>query len=59
MQESASLFESKTDLEKYTKDFNYLKKCCKEALLVAENSDSLSKTMVEFIHKFEPIYIQR
>ena len=32
MQDSASLFEGKTDLEKYTKDFNYLKKYCKETL---------------------------
>jgi len=32
MQDSTRLFETKTDLEKYTKDFNNLKTNCREAL---------------------------
>lgn len=51
------LDESKTDNKKYLEETQVLVAGLNQTRETALRSESLTQTMVEFIHKFEPIYI--
>ena len=52
-----TLHENKTNLKDYNKKMEELTSGLHSVRETALNSESLTQTMVEFIHKFEPIYI--
>ena len=53
------LHENKANLKEYNTDIRSIKADLHAVRETALNSESLTQTMVDFIHKFEPIYIQR
>lgn len=57
--ESVTLFETKTDLSLYTQEIKKINETLDKAVKTSQNAESLTKNMVEFVYKYEPIYIQR
>ena len=51
------LKETKTDLAKYDKEIKQIRENIDSTIKTANESYSLTKNMIEFIHKYEPIYI--
>ena len=58
-QETYRLQEQKTDLKMYNKEMTDLTTELKEVKEISLEADASVKTMIDFQHKFEPIYIQR
>ena len=58
-QETLRLSETKTDLKLYSEQIQSLTNGLHSVREIALNSESKTQTMIEFIYKFEPIYIQR
>ena len=57
--ETVRLATSKTDLKEYQKEIASLREVVDKTTRTANSSESLTQNMIEFIHKYEPIYIQR
>ena len=57
VQESQILSETKTDQKTYCSERDDMRQTLYEVRETASNSESLTLKMVEFIYKFEPIYI--
>ena len=55
--ESVTLFETKTDLSLYTQEIKKINETLDKAVKTSQNAESLTKNMVEFVYKYEPIYI--
>ena len=53
------LAETKTDLAVYDKEIKKINADIDTTVRTANESYSLTRNMIEFIHKYEPIYIQR
>ena len=53
------LKETKTDLSIYEKEKIEMNETLEQGLRTALMAESLTKNMIDFIHKYEPIYIQR
>ena len=56
-QETLRLSETKTDQVMYNKQIQSLTQGLHNVREIALNSESKTQTMIEFIYKFEPIYI--
>ena len=53
------LAETKTDLAVYDKEIKKINADIDTTVRTANESYSLTRNMIEFIHKYEPVYIQR
>ena len=51
------LAETKTDLARYEKEIKKISAEIHSAVVTANESFSLTRNMIEFIHKYEPVYI--
>lgn len=54
-----NLQDQKVDLKEYLEQMNSVETRVEEALKVAYESDSNMKTVIEFMERYEPIYVQR
>lgn len=55
--DTVHLAETKTDLDLYNKQVKEFNETIDSAVSTANDSFSLTRNMIEFIHKYEPIYI--
>ena len=53
------LRETKTDLTIYHAEIKQMNETIKKTVETALTSEALTKNMIDFIHKYEPIYVQR
>ena len=49
--------ETKTDLSMYETEKNLMEETLDKGVRTALMAESLTKNMIDFIHKYEPIYI--
>ena len=57
MVDTARLSETKTDLSRYIPEMKKMGDGLIKATITANNSESLTRNMIDFIHKYEPIFI--
>ena len=53
------LGETKADLKKYEAEIARLDKSLDQTIRTSNRAESLTNNMIEFIHKYEPVFIQR
>ena len=53
------LRETKTDLTIYHAEIKQMNETIKKTVEISLTSEALTKNMIDFIHKYEPIYVQR
>ena len=55
--EAVRLAETKTDLKEYTAEVKAINNGLNTATNTAFTAESLTRNMIEFIHKYEPVFI--
>lgn len=59
MTDTVLLGETKADLKTYEADLVRLDKSLDTTMRTANRAESLTNNMIEFIHNYEPVFIQR
>ena len=59
LKDIVQLQEHKVDFSEYKDKIKFLEKQLKDVLKVAHTTESSQQTVIEFIDRYEPIYVQR